>query len=661
MEANGCGLSDQVGRELLGGDEYHEALRLFDATQPSYSYRSRLKNRVRSWAEELWVAQENKKRQETFAERLSKLRNDACLSYDAVAAGLRKEGFKTIGATIRAWALGEVVPHPQSREQILLLERILGVPEEKAGYLLEKLPTERYRPSKIEARHLAHLQKDLRYRVPKHLPDGFSNLPDEEREVILTYVIANILTAPREILTNECAESGGVQGSLEYAVGRQPGKHLAVAPKHLLDEIDEIINFKTRKRGDSKLKRNKKNKKNKRWVKDTAEKADRDLRMFFGALRLMGMPDSALSMSAVLAPDVIDKYIDWREERRGGCTRPILALLILLESLLHPEFGYVARSQGFGEPLVPLPGFVTEEDVRYSQDDWAGACLRAREHIQVRIEEVEEELEDGRDPFEALMPVLKSEQPLVEYEKIIDEIKDRMPSPRYEVRYAEARRALLMLRLGLELAFRQKNMRELLLCPLGGEPRSWKELKRCRRGEMSFDEERRRWRVRIHEDAFKNRGSAALDEEIEIVLEDTNGLYDDIAQYLATRHKLLGKCADPGTIFVTSVVRRRPTAEMDVKSYYNAYRSMIETYGIKNAYTGRGAIEGLRPHGPHAVRHVLATTLVKATGAFTAAADLLLDTEWTVQQRYAYFLPGDRHMRSRKILQGIREQVRGHQ
>lgn len=43
-------------------------------------------------------------------------------------------------------------------------------------------------------------------------------------------------------------------------------------------------------------------------------------------------------------------------------------------------------------------------------------------------------------------------------------------------------------------------------------------------------------------------------------------------------------------------------------------RLAIQHYGIYNPYTGRGAIKGLLPHGPHNARDVLATHVLKQTG-----------------------------------------------
>ncbi len=42
-------------------------------------------------------------------------------------------------------------------------------------------------------------------------------------------------------------------------------------------------------------------------------------------------------------------------------------------------------------------------------------------------------------------------------------------------------------------------------------------------------------------------------------------------------------------------------ASYNQTTFYEAWRLAIQRYGIYNPYTGRGAIKGLLPHGPHNV------------------------------------------------------------
>src|SRR5690606_23232992 len=103
--------------------------------------------------------------------------------------------------------------------------------------------------------------------------------------------------------------------------------------------------------------------------------------------------------------------------------------------------------------------------------DWHGACDAFHRHAANRSKEIQRVMRVHRDPFEPIMVVLESDSPLSEYRKITDEILKRMPDKdRYPRSAAEAVRSFLLLRLGLHLGLRQKNLRQLRLCPRGHFP-----------------------------------------------------------------------------------------------------------------------------------------------------------------------------------------------
>ncbi len=74
-------------------------------------------------------------------------------------------------------------------------------------------------------------------------------------------------------------------------------------------------------------------------------------------------------------------------------------------------------------------------------------------------------------------------------------------------------------------------------------------------------------------------------------------------------------------------------------TFYEAWRVIIQRDSIYNPYTGRGAISGLLPHGPHNVRDVLATHILKLTGSYEQASYAIQDTPEMVQQHDGRFLP----------------------
>lgn len=57
----------------------------------------------------------------------------------------------------------------------------------------------------------------------------------------------------------------------------------------------------------------------------------------------------------------------------------------------------------------------------------------------------------------------------------------------------------------------------------------------------------------------------------------------------------------------------------------------------------------LLPFGPHSIRHVVATEVVKRTGSFEAAANVLLDSIDMVVRHYARFAPRDRYSHGWKV------------
>lgn len=82
---------------------------------------------------------------------------------------------------------------------------------------------------------------------------------------------------------------------------------------------------------------------------------------------------------------------------------------------------------------------------------------------------------------------------------------------------------------------------------------------------------------------------------------------------------------------------------------------MIQRYGIFNPYTGRGAIKDLLPHGPHNIRDVLATHILKKTGSYEQASYAIQDTPEMVAQHYGRFLPQDKTAIAARVLNQVWE------
>lgn len=106
-----------------------------------------------------------------------------------------------------------------------------------------------------------------------------------------------------------------------------------------------------------------------------------------------------------------------------------------------------------------------------------------------------------------------------------------------------------MLRLGLHLGVRQKNLRQMLLCPRGQMQRSERQLEILKRGELRWNVREHGWEVLIPALAFKNANSSFFGKKpFRLVLPDLDGLYMFIERYVGNdRSLLLGGAEDPGT------------------------------------------------------------------------------------------------------------------
>lgn len=221
-----------------------------------------------------------------------------------------------------------------------------------------------------------------------------------------------------------------------------------------------------------------------------------------------------------------------------------------------------------------------------------------------------------------LLTILEADQPLAEYRKFTEEILRRMPDARcYPKAAAEAVRAFMMLRIGPHTGLRQRNLREPMVCPRGAVQRTDRWLEEHRRGELRWNERESGWEAYIPSAAFKNVHSSFFgNRPFRLELPDLSDLYLHVEAYI-DRHRavLLGQAPDPGTFFVTSVKRASRSAAYNQTTFCEAWRLAIQRNGIFNPYTGRGAIKGPLPHGPHNVRDVLATHILKMTGSYEQA------------------------------------------
>jgi hypothetical protein len=550
--------------------------------------------------------------------------------------------------TLRDWASGAKLPRTtQSFRIIARVER---------RYRLEPdaLKSKVVRSGRAITHDVSGITASERRRLAWHLPDDFGSRGAAEQSEILEWIRTVIISGSTDYRRFQ-AEAMKTRYALRFPTVAQlkclsvePARQTEIigsAPVRLGCEIADLVRFKSNTLTAIGEKRNGV------WGDETIAQITEHLGLLYGALSACpngpiagaGIELDKLSLAVLVFPRVWDWYLRWREGRRGFYTRWEVNMLAIGLSLTRRETGWLWQNPGLANCLSPIPGFVTEDEVFRARSDWEGTCETMHQHGLARSKEIKRVARVHRDPFEPILPLLEAESPVGEYRKITNEILDRMPDTgRFPRAAAEAVRGFLMLRLGLHLGLRQKNLRQLLLCPRGQFPRSERQLELLKCGEFRWNNRESGWEVLIPALAFKNANSSFFGKKpFRLVLPDLDGLYVHIERYVENdRSLLLGGANDPGTFFVKTVKRTSSDAAYNQNTFYEAWRLIIQRYGIYNPYTGMGAIRGLLPHGPHNVRDILATHILKKTGSYEQASYAIQDTPEMVADHYGRTGPG---------------------
>ncbi|TFF19852.1 hypothetical protein E3C22_19500 [Jiella endophytica] len=602
----------------------------------------------------------------TFAESLRREIERHGETMYHLSRAIEASGLPCNPKTLSDWCSASASPRTiGSLRTVAFIERRYGLPD---GALKVLLPKQNAAP---RGHLLADITPSERRRLVWHLPDDFASRPAAEQAEILEWVRTVVISGSTDYRRYQAAAT-----QQRYAVRfrhidgsrRRPGSRalpsgdggVVDAPPRLQKEMDDLLRFKTSTLTAYGFQRNGV------WNAETADQKIEHLGLMFGAL--VSSPDSevqgfgadlaTLSFGHLVFPAVWDWYLQWRERRRGFYTRWEVDMLAIVLAMVRADTGWLRQNPRLALHLAPIPGMVSEDDVERARGDWAAACDAMYRHGRNRIKEIDRVARIHRDPFEPILPILEADSPVGEYRKITEEILRLMPDERlYPKSAAEAVRSFLLLRFGLHLGLRQKNLRELLLCPRDRVPTSERALEDARRGEIRWSIREAGWEVLIPAIAFKNATSTFFaDKPFRLVLPDIGGLYPMIDAYVSRhRARLLGPARDPGTFFVKTAKRPSADAAYNQTTFYEAWRLTVQRYGIYNPYTGRGAIPGLLPHGPHNVRDVLATHILKQTGSYEQASYAIQDTPEMVAQHYGRFLPQDKATIAARILNKVWE------
>lgn len=484
----------------------------------------------------------------------------------------------------------------------------------------------------LEALHSDfNLTKNRFKTLRKYFPDNFDQLSAEKQKEIITWAQENT----RVPLDKD--DDGGERSPYRCqfrGVAHHAGFHDGVffAPPQLQREYDALIRMHTEVPVPIGLERSH------MWSEGAVSARTSFLGMFFGAVRQVAPEIPEEQYSFQLATDIVlvRKAIDHIIERRGRATPSTVLVLVTLQRLFSKDSGFIVQHRN----LIAKTYSSIPKGKKYRKlcaaTVKALAAERKRRRDQVRV---------GRYSFRSLNVVLRNKYPLDEYFRIIDYIDACTPLPNLQpMEWARNKRDSFLLHFLMVAPLRLKNVANMMLQTENKEPPTFDQLSYDGIGIIyRCDND---WWLKIPKSVFKNKSSPAA-SNIDIKLMDWADLYTRLDEYLEARKLLLNGEVDLNQMFVKDF-----TQPMSVKGKFlsaqvlsNIFLNTILTYGIYNPYTKTGAIQGLRPHRLHAMRHLVATHISKLHD-YDTAASRLFDTVKTVIDNYADYQPSEKFQKS---------------
>jgi len=622
------GLSDEsfVGAELSG--QFDQKLEQARSGVKGKTTKSKFSSEMRRWVGLYKELLKQKGLPADFSAALEVIIERSGLNAQRVA-----ELAGTSASVIKDWLGGRALPSKSSIPYLSKIEQALRLEPGTLTSLIPHRRSQRFRCSdypeytyiegaKIPLRDDPHVLSKLR----PCLPDDFNRRSEAERQEMVDWLVANLVgpTTDWGFLNRELSQ-------LRYS--------LKQFPSVLEREWQELSEFKNGPFTPPGMKRGRP------WSKATNSMRRMDFERIFGALSLpsdaedhrlrgMGLNPNFFTLAMFICPDMLHWWIKWKGNRRCDPRTPEHGprytqyesdLMFIIGGLFHEETGWIRQRPDLARHLTVVPGFINKQLIERARRDWPGVCQRAFDYYLRFGKEIERSAEVVRDSFEPILPILESESPIsalrIFAQSVLDDMPDARTSP---LPAARAMRDYLIVRLLSATALRSRNMTELTY-------------RADNKGELHRENDK--WVVEIPHHQFKNKhstffGHRKKKHSYRRVLTDKDGLYDRLEEYLSVHRRVLLQGAESDVLLVS--YSSRP--QFNKLRFHENYRNLTMRYLAHNPYLGRG-IPGVKPHGPHAVRDIVATHVIKETGSYELAAYALADSVETIKVHYARFMP----------------------
>lgn len=309
-------------------------------------------------------------------------------------------------------------------------------------------------------------------------------------------------------------------------------------------------------------------------------------------------PEDAQTLANLHRRSLVRAYVDWQVQRADGIVHEgILTFLVWVKALCNPRTGYLTQR---GRHLA---GHSDDE----SESKWRRRCEATYVATRALREEFLKKKSPSRDPMEPIESVLALPNPL---EAIADMVL-RMGAARPNTngkREAVWARDILFVKLLASNPLRIKNMR-------------WLTYQTNNKGHLRQDSTGA-WSIYVPKNELKNHDGAAKDKDYHMPVRPE--VWRDIEQYLKHYRPMLA-AQDTDIIFVSE------GKQFSRNGLGKRFEMLTRLY-----------LQGCPGVGPHAMRHIVATSILKSNpNDWAGAAMALHDKEETVRSHYAHLAQSD--------------------
>ena len=631
MELQGKTVSDQIGDEMVG--EYEQALEQF--IQTHYSGENQNPRPAKSYLNKYQQMVAKQQREDGLPVSLS-MALTQLVEQDGRSPGELSEASGQRRDFVSSLNTGRQRSAPT--EALTRLEAVLGV---GAGTLTLRAAhhNPRYKsdfcpqtlfPAELRGQATTLIGK--RNRVRNLLPDNFPSLPAAIQQQLVTDTLDDI---QKGLHLSENGRRISEAKKSPYTLSKNE------MPQQLKKEFNELCLMK-RTRGT--MARGKKNK-DKIWNPMSEDLWSDTMLMFFGwcllptdapnpMTRGAGLSLNDLTLGLILIPTLIEGYMEFRRARtEGKDTRTSEMFLLNSIAMLRAGHGWI---EGTPALLQRMPA-----EFQQINADWQAQCAQQHSFLV----EVKDDLdfEVSRDSFEPIQAIINMGRPMDVVQEALANNWEELRSVLQNSQLTARQKAVM---------FRDHVLISMIAAlPLRASHWFRMTYRTNARDLTSKDDGELRYVAGKHlglylrAKDFKNRrnksifGSnadrdvALLFHEAENALKDLEPLVDE---YMRVHRPQL--CAGNGPVFPNVAGTAMKGADLRGIVYHWSERYLSEhgnhRFGLR--------IQGVRPFGPHAFRHLMATHILKTTGKYEDAANMLLDSITMIMSHYARFMPEDR-------------------